>query len=304
MTEFSTGPDGPKKDLTEVDISRRQFFRVAALGAAANYLVACSNGEREVAPRFKDTPAWEQDFTKMPDGPIDPQIWNAKLGPENFDGAGQQIYTDKPNNVYVRGGRLVITAFEQKMSGKPFTSARIDTLGKRHFGFGRLVVRAQMPAGRGPHPAIWMRRVPKPGEEANPIYGEIDIVEYVGHRPDRAFTNLHTNATRKDPSREGIVTGQTKEGTVVSGMTDRMVEYVVERTAAGIAFFVDGQPAGSLYPPREGGKDVWPFAEDDEYYLITDIAVGDRWGGSQGVDTNSDPWQLQEESVKFYEESK
>ena len=299
MTEFRRDPDG-LIDQKDTEVHRRTLLRVALLGGVATLLSSC--GEKERAPdRFADTPSWEQDFTQQPDGSIDTNVWNIKLGPENFDGAGQQIYTDKPTNVAVSGGRLVITALEQTISGKPFTSARIDTLGKQSFGFGRLVVRAQMPKGRGPHPAIWMRRAPKPGETPNQIYGEIDIAEHVGVNGDRIYTNLHTNATRK-AGIDGLVTQQDKDGEPVSGVSDRMVEYAVERTAEGIAFFIDGKQVGPLHKPREGGDEAWPFDADDDYYVIVNMAIGDRWGGKNGVDTESDPWQLQVESIRFYPE--
>ena len=305
MSELTNRSDGRTDIILETELPRRSFLRLAALGATAAYLAGCDTGEKEPTPeRFSDTPSWEQDFTRMPDGPVDPNVWAAKLGPENFDGAGQQIYTDKPTNLAVKNGRLVITAFEQQMSGKPFTSARVTT--KESFGFGRLVVRAQMPAGRGPHPAIWMRRTPKPGEGPNEVYGEIDIAEHVGVNGDRIYTNLHTNATRK-AGIEGIVTQQDKDGEDVPGVSDRMVEYAVERTADGIAFFIDGRQVGPLYKPEDGSgadKHKWPFAEDDEYSLIINMAIGDRWGGKNGVDTNSDPWQLLVESAKFYPENK
>jgi len=305
MTEFLDRQDGRINFFTDAELTRRNFLRTTLLGGAAYVLAACSNGEHEVTPdRFSQTPSWEQDYAHIPDGPVDPAVWNVKLGPENFSGAGQQIYTDKPTNVYVRDGRLVITAFEQMISSKPFTSARIDTLGKQSFGFGRLVVRAQMPSGRGVHPAIWLRRVSKPGENSG-IYGEIDLAEFVGHRPDRVFTNLHTNATRQRPDKKGIVTSESQDGAIVPDVSNRMVEYAVDRTADGIAFYADGKQTGRTFTPVAGGKDAWPFAEDDEYYVIANMAIGDRWaGGLEGVDIASDPWQMQVESMRFYPEEK
>jgi len=318
MTEFELphNPSRPESNsLTSAELTRRQLLRMGLLGGFASYVAGCDTGETRPEPkeltdvertaeRFADTPSIEFDFAKMPDGPLDPNTWNIKLGPENYDGAGQQIYTDKPDNLAIRNGNMVVTAHKQTMSGKPFTAGRVDTLNKVHFGFGRLVIPVRMPAGRGIHPAVWMRRAPKPGEDDN-IYGEIDIAEYVGHRPDRIFTNLHTNATRKRPDKKGIVTAESQEGIIVPEVSDRMVEYVVDRTAEGIQFFVDGKKAGRLYEPVEGGKDAWPFAEDDEYYLIANIAVGDRWaGGLEGVDTETAPWQMLLESVRFYPETK
>jgi beta-glucanase (GH16 family) len=310
MSEFRNPSD--HDPFLESHVERRTLFRVALLGGAATFLAGCEDGQprpdvEKTPNRFADKPSIEWDFSRYPDGPIDPAIWNIKLGPEEYDGAGQQIYTDKPDNIAIRNGRFVITAHKQEMSGKPFTSGRADTLGKQSFGYGRLVVRAQMPEGRGPHPAIWMRRVPKPGEQAgteSEVYGEIDIVEHVGVNGDRAYTNLHTNETRKREDRKGIVTQQDLDGEQVPGMTGRMVEYAVERTGNGIAFFVDGKQAGPLHAPRGGSDDTWPFGEDDEYYLIFNVAIGDRWGGKEGVDTSKAPWQMEVESVKFYPENK
>ena len=294
-----------RSDLIEVGMDRRAALRLALLGvgAGALALAGCGDAEKEKpVERFASEPSWQQDFATMPDGPVDPSLWNIKLGPENYDGAGEQIYTDKPTNVAIRGGRLVITALEQTISGKPFTSARIDTAGNQSFGYGRMVIKARMPKGRGPHVGLWMRRAPKPGEEAgkpSEVYGEIDIAEHVGVNGDRIYANLHTNATRK-AGIEGIVTQTDKDGTETPGCSDRFIEYTVERTAEGVAFFIDGKPNGFYKPPEGPNDENWPFGADDDYYLILNMAIGDRWGGKDGVDTESDPWQLEIEHAKFY----
>ena len=87
----------------------------------------------------------------------------------------RQCYTDKRSNAAVEGGKLVITARKESMTGpafplsqrsdpekakaqatKGFTSARLVTRGKAAWTYGKIEVRAKLPQGQGTWPAIWM----------------------------------------------------------------------------------------------------------------------------------------------------
>lgn len=304
MTEFAPDPHSGlllDRDATkEPLITRRRLLITGSLAAVA-LVAGC--GEKEEKPDiFEKDPSWQQDFATMPDGPVDPTQWNIKLGPENYDGAGQQVYTDKSVNLAIRNGRLVITGLVQPMRGKPYTSARIDTLGHADFGYGRMVVRAKMPAGSGPHPAAWMRLV----DTGKPLlangkkpYGEIDIIEHIGANGDTAYNNLHTTATLA-MDKGGLVTSKNTSGYDLPGMSERLIDYAVERTPDGISFFADGVQLGETISPLSDNDEDWPFGEDDRYYLILNMAIGDRWGGKAGVDESQAPWQYEVESTKFY----
>ena len=71
-----------------------------------------------------------------------------------------------------------------------YTSARLLTKGKFNFTYGRVDVRAMLPAGLGPWPAIWML-----GSNVDtvpwPACGEIDIMEQRGSELNKIYGTLH-----------------------------------------------------------------------------------------------------------------
>lgn len=68
-----------------------------------------------------------------------------------------QWYTDKLENVSVKGGRLCIVARAEAYCGCSYTSARIRTKNRGDWQYGRVEVRAKLPQSRrGIWPAIWM----------------------------------------------------------------------------------------------------------------------------------------------------
>jgi beta-glucanase (GH16 family) len=290
-------PDRPRNPDNDVDKTRRRFLAGIVGGATLAYLSGCDSPEKPTPPPeiFAKDPSWRQNFKEMRDGSLDKSQWNAKLGPEN--GGGLQVYTDHTENVSVRNGALVITGLQQKIGGREYSSARIDTLGHAEFGFGRLVVRARLPKGVGPHAAIWMRHVSQ--EPGTPTRnGEIDIMEHVGVNGDKVYVNVHTADTVSTDA-NGLVTDHS--GFAVPDASEDFHDYGVERTAAGITFTVDGRQVYHVPAPSgESSDEVWPFGEEDKYYLILNMAIGDNWGGKAGVDTNSDPWQMAIEDIAFY----
>ncbi|PTX44845.1 glycosyl hydrolase family 16 [Christiangramia gaetbulicola] len=197
--------------------------------------------------------------------------WNFAIGNgDNGWGNGEsQYYTDSQDNVKVENGNLVITAKRESESGFDFTSARITTKDKFEFTYGRVEVRAKLPAGGGTWPAIWMLGAEWP-EEAWPGVGEMDIMEFVGNDPDRVSSALHF------PGNSGgnAIVGATE------GFTDLTTEfhiYEVEWTTDKIIFSVDGTPHLEF-----NNNDDTPFQND--FYLLLNVAMGGTLGGNIAAD--------------------
>jgi beta-glucanase (GH16 family) len=113
------------------------------------------------------------------EGQPDPSIWSYDIGVGNWGwgNAELQSYTNSEDNVRVNQRRLIITAQRQ---GDSFTSARIKTLNKVTFRYGRMEASIKMPnLGNGLWPAFWTlgNNFPIVGW---PACGEIDIME-MGH---------------------------------------------------------------------------------------------------------------------------
>lgn len=92
----------------------------------------------------------------------------------------QQQYTSSSQNVQVSNGTLKLIARYQPTNGYPYTSGRIESIGKREFGHSRVEARIKLPVGAGLWPAFWML-----GNDINtkgwPSCGELDILENVGY---------------------------------------------------------------------------------------------------------------------------
>ena len=106
--------------------------------------------------------------------------YNTGTGDNGWGNNESQYYTDRLDNAIVENGVLKITAKKESFGGSEYTSARLITAGKFEFTYGRVDVRAKLPAGGGVWPAIWMLGA-NFGTVGWPACGEIDIMEYVGN---------------------------------------------------------------------------------------------------------------------------
>ncbi|MBZ9630865.1 family 16 glycosylhydrolase [Salegentibacter sp. LM13S] len=238
--------------------------------------------EEEFESQF-NTEIWSDDF----DGDaLNTDNWNYEIGNgDNGWGNGEaQYYTDAQDNVKVENGNLVITAKREAESGFDFTSARITTKDKFEFTFGRVEVRAKLPAGGGTWPAIWMLGAGWP-EETWPGVGEMDIMEFVGNDPDRISSALHF------PGNSGgnAIVGDTE----VSDVTSEFHVYEVEWTAEKITFLMDGEPHLEF-----DNDDSTPF--QDDFYLLLNIAMGGTLGGDIADDFQESTMEV--DYVKVYQE--
>lgn len=217
-------------------------------------------GAEEPSTDYK-TLIWEDDFED--DGAPDPKKWTYDLG-TGSNGWGNnelQVYTDNPENIKVEDGLLKITA---KAENGGYTSARIKTEGLFEFTYGRVEVRAKLPAGGGTWPAIWML-----GQNYKtnpwPASGEIDIMEHVGNNQNTIFSTLHF------PGNSGG-DGISKSISVPTASTEFHV-YSVEWSPTTLKFKVDG----NLFHTFENSPER-PFNAD--FFLILNQAMGGNFGGA------------------------
>jgi beta-glucanase (GH16 family) len=197
-----------------------------------------------------------------------------------------QYYTDRPENIKVEDGKLIITAFKEDYLTREYTSAKINSKYKGDWRYGRIEAGIKLPEGQGMWPAFWMM----PTEQVYggwPNSGEIDIMELVGHEPSTVYGTLHygppyeyTNGSYTLPS------GKFSDGFHV---------FSIEWTPDSISWFVDGQ----LYSTK-GPEDVsqWlPFQE--KFYLILNLAVGGNWPGPPD-ETTVFPQTMEIEYIRVY----
>lgn len=226
---------------------------------------------------------------------IDPSRWNVYVGDGcpglcGFGNNELQYYSDRPENVKVENGKLIITALRDSHRTRDYSSAKLLTQGIEDWKYGRIEVMAKLPSGRGTWPAIWM--LPERNKYGNwPRSGEIDIMEHVGFNPGMIYGTVHTqsfNHMRRTEKNDSIL---------ISDAAERFHLYTIEWSEDKIDWFVDDQ----LYHTFDNtGKnsDDWPF--DQPFHLILNLAVGGSWGGKMGVDDSIWPQSMEVDYVRVY----
>ena len=134
---------------------------------------------------------WHDEFD-MPT--IDLSKWEHEVNGRGGGNNELQYYTARDTNSFIEDGNLVIQALRETYSGpdgtRDYTSARMRTLNKGDWKYGRFDIKAKLPFGKGVWPAIWML-------PSDWVYGgwaasgEIDITELIGQEPNRVYGTLH-----------------------------------------------------------------------------------------------------------------
>ena len=251
---------------------------------------------------------WSDEFDKP--GAPDPAKWTYEEGFVRNNEA--QFYTrDRRENARVENGMLVIEARKEHFNiltegagGKPkatrsrgrefaeYTSASLNTRGKASWTYGRIEVRAKLPAGRGTWPAIWTLGENR-DQVAWPSCGEIDIMENVGFDPDMIHGNIHTKSYNHI-----LHTNKGAKIMIARPYQDFHV-YAIEWRPDRIDFFVDKSKYFTF--KNEGkGSNVWPY--DKPQYLLLNIAIGGAWGGQKGIDDAIFPQRMYVDYVRIYQE--
>lgn len=252
-----------------------------------------AGGEDEVPDRPGWKLVWNDEFSE--DGLPAATRWTYDVGNHGFgNNELQTYYADEEETARVEDGHLVITAslVERGDAYKEYRSARLKTKGLGDWRYGRIEVRAKLPAGRGTWPAIWM--LPTENSYGGwPRSGEIDIMEHVGYDPTVVHGTVHTEAFNHTKG-----TQQGNQIKVDNALTDFNV-YAVEWSADRIDFFVNDEPYFTFENTGNGPAE-WPF--DQPFHLILNIAVGGNWGGQRGVDDTIFPQQMVVDYVRVYEQ--
>lgn len=236
---------------------------------------------------ISQTMVWsdEFDYTGLPDD----TKWDYDVMTPGTVNNELQNYTYKRlENSRVENGSLVIEARNDNYLGYQYSSARLVTRGKGDWLYGRVEVKAMLPAGTGSWPAIWM--LPTDWVYGGwPNSGEIDIMEHVGKDPGVIHASTHCKNYY-------FVTNNQKTATInVPDFATAYHVYAMEWSPSKIDVYVDN----TLYFTSTNENTTWaswPFNE--RFHLILNIAVGGDWGGR--VDNRSLPWQMKIDYVRVY----
>ncbi|MDP2235116.1 MAG: glycoside hydrolase family 16 protein [Bacteroidales bacterium] len=237
---------------------------------------------------FEEAPFWfdEFDYNGLPD----PAKWGYDIGGGGWGNNELQYYTSLLRNASVGNGLLTITALKEQFENRQYTSTRLVSKNKGDILYGRVEVKAKIPAGRGTWPAIWM--LPTDWEYGNwPSSGEIDIMEHVGYDLNVIHMSTHCEAYYWRLNNQKTATRK------VENATTEFQIYRIDWTPYAIRGYINNQHLFTSVN-EGGGYKVWPF--DKRFHLILNIAIGGDWGGQQGIDDNIFPASMEIDYVRFY----
>lgn len=251
---------------------------------------------------------WNDEFNATR---LDPTKWARE---ENGYGGGnheRQFYSTDTKYCHTKDGTLRISVFRDPhttVDGKtqPYSSARIRTLHRAAWHYGRFEIRAKMPNGQGIWPAVWLLPTKSPyGTWASS--GEIDIIESRGSEVNKTTGALHFG-------------GEWPRNTYLSAdyifpgknAAEGFHTYVLEWHKDRISWSVDGVTYQTI------NKEQWhsekapdnPYAPfDHPFHLIINVAVDGRF--FQGTKQNSNlladdafPQTMQVDYVRVYQWAK
>ncbi len=244
---------------------------------------------------------WSDDFSG---NSLDTDKWNYELHEPGWVNNELQRYTDSIDNIYVKGGNLVIQPIkkEDAATGKTsYTSGRINTRGKGDFKYGKIEIRAKLPKGQGIWPAIWMMPTREELYGGWPKCGEIDIMELLGNEPSKVYQTLHYSKTGIDVQSQG-------SKTLSSGdFSDDYHVFSLEWLPDKISFYVDGKLTKTetrWYTSTDGaGIITYPAPFDQEFNIILNVAVGGNWPGNPDASTDFSKAKLLVDYVKVYQKA-
>lgn len=218
--------------------------------------------------------------------------WTYEIGTGDNGWGNNELQYYTNTNTLLQDGHLVIEAKEESRNGSDYTSARIVTLDKQSFEYGRIDIRAVLPEGQGIWPALWMlgsnfRTVGWPAS------GEIDIMEMIGGsgRESTVHGTVHWDNNGQRAQFGGDTTLPT--GT----FNDEFHVFSIEWTASRITWFMDDQQFHAI--------DTTPAQLSEfrnSFFFIFNIAVGGDWPGIPNS-TTSFPQYLIVDYVRVFSDN-
>ncbi len=254
--------------ISGFDRACRGFCLAALLVLATGCATSSPHGWRLV---------WHDEF----DGDsVDPARWEFEADAKGGGNAELQYYVT--NNVSVRDGFLFIEARKGPYAGpegtREFTSSRIRTKARGDWKYGRFEIRVKLPKGQGLWPAIWM--LPTDNVYGRwPHSGEIDIMELLGHEPNRVYGTLHYSDREQQHAFRG-----TNCTLAASTFADEFHVFKLDWKPGVMRWYLDDQ----LYQTQThwtSGTNFFPSPFDQRFHLILNLAVGGNWPGNPDANT-------------------
>ena len=233
-----------------------------------------------------DASGWQLVWADEFDGSaIDPQKWEHEVNCWGGGNNEDQCYVADAKNSFIKDGNLHIVALKDQPSGpegggsgsdaivsKGHSSARLRTINKGDFTYGRIEARLKLPFGQGIWPAFWML----PTDEVYGAWassGEIDIMEAVNLNPDNeVHGTLHFGGMWPDNTSKGTST------TLASPAWEDFHVFAVEWEEGEVRWFVD-QKHYATQTEWDSQSAPYPAPFNQRFHIILNLAVGGNWPG-------------------------
>ena len=202
---------------------------------------------------------WADEFSGAA---VDTSKWNVANN-SNYGSGNHEDQCYRAANTTVAGGTLRLTGRRQTVSDcgtNPaggtnyyFTSGMVTTRAqggamKMKYRHGYAEVRARVPRGNIYWPAFWLVGPSDGSSPGWPAYGEVDVFEIYGSRPDVAESNFHKTGGNigagahnvNSPPSSSLGKNINPPNAFVAGGTQNWHTYGINWTANKLEWFIDG----------------------------------------------------------------
>lgn len=247
---------------------------------------------------FSAEPACQDDFNQTAGSGPDESRLTFDHGASGWGNAELEDYVSGRENSFVvedpaalDGHALVLRA--TRTSDGKFHSARLKTTGKFSPMYGRIEARMKLPRGQGLWPAFWMLSESVERVEW-PDCGEIDIMEVLGHEPQKLYGTLH------GPGYSG---GKALSVSTTlpdhASLSDAYHVYAVDWSPGRIEWSLDGRVYHVCTPASLPKGARWVF-NDGLFFILLNLAVGGNWPGAPDSSTHF-PQEFRIDYVRVYD---
>lgn len=212
---------------------------------------------------------WEDNF----DGTALGSHWTQEIGRGSSGWGNNELQYYRAQNTTVANGYCIIEAKQENFGGANYTSSRMITKGAEDFKYGRIDIRAALPEGQGIWPALWMLGA-NIDQVSWPNCGEIDIMEIVGHQPNKVHGTLHWG----DVNGNHAQYGGSKNSSI--DLSEEFNVYSIIWTQTQITWLLNNVQY-HVININEAQFDE--FREN--FFFIMNVAVGGNWPGSPDATT-------------------
>src|SRR5258706_3661421 len=171
---------------------------IGVLAVVAFFFVSVGSIAQVSASKTKETKwklVWSEEFNGPKGSAVDQSKWVFDIGAKTWGNEELESYTNRPENVAIQDGNLVIQARQENYTGSDgikvnYTSARLNTLGKFSQTYGRFEARIKVPFVQDLCSAFWM--LGDNIEKAQwPDCGDIDIMATIWHETSILHVSIY-----------------------------------------------------------------------------------------------------------------